>query len=189
MKKILSLILTLMMLFALVACGDPVQNTGDSNSDVNAGTESNGGTSSDAEPETVPFADSVWGVCYMVGDDGYPKAPDGASPLIAFDYLDPTGETLRIYAKSYMNQPSFEGMGLEFVEYNGAKYYCVSISDNTDPCTYAEDGDTVTVSVNGKLWLTLKRHSATEYEILDCVKSVKSDLPVGLLYRAVPSEN
>ena len=162
MKKAISIIVILLIICSFTACGDPKE-------------------------EAKPFAGNLWQVKLIVGDDGYPALPEGDPMLIEISYLDATaeGNTLQQGAKSYYNDAAYDdGSENNSIEHNGKKYYFVGSSKSGDDIRYSVDGDKVTVTVDGKEWLQLNRKSNTEFEVVSCVKGVKSDIPVGAIFAA-----
>lgn len=162
MKKFISLLALLLIVCSFTACGDPKE-------------------------EAKPFAGNLWQAKLIVGDDGYPALLEGDPMLIEVSYLDATaeGDALKQGAKSYYCDAAYDdGSENNSIEHNGKKYYYVGSSKSEDDTRFAVSEDNVTITVEGKEWLQLKRKSNTEFEVISCVKGVKSDIPVGAIFVA-----
>ena len=175
MKKTSLILLSLIMVFFLVACGEE-------KSAITTGEEI-------VPPAEVSFPDGIWCAYMQVNSDGYGEIPSGNPKLLSAEYLEPVegNGTLKVYSYSFMNEPSLAGLVDRSIEYNGNTYYFCGSVQSGDSHRYTVDGDKITVTTGEKVWLVLKRRSVTEYEVLSCEKGVKADLPIGLVFTAQPS--
>lgn len=184
MKRILTMLLTIMVLFVAVACGknDDLENTDNVNKNTTADStkepakdtgkeedkNTTEATTDNTEAEYTPLEDGDW--YFVCEDDGY-----GYHLIHIISFADMGYDFGTAEAAS-------ESDALEdgIISYDGIKYRITDAGGEGYLIEYADNGDTVDVIISGDCKMKLSRISDNKLEIIEVDE--ESGFEIGTVY-------
>lgn len=210
MKKALSLVLALLLLLSLCACGsDDAKNTEPATTTCSHAWKDATCTAPKTCAKCGATEGSAAGHTYAEGACTVCKTPD---PNVYFtdntwtaQIVRPgdaeTGEVLSMYSlmatafqgyahKDYYANANYEGEPFDQITYNGKTYYDFWFSSNMDGIEWEDKGDTVTVTFpyqDPVRELVLTRSGEAEFTVT--ASNDEATIPVGIVFRHMPRED